>query len=152
LTGEKHPSYSGKANLSLRVFTESPYDTRSGGAAVDFRHAAPIIATGLHMDVIQFGYSLSSSPANNALGTAQPLGGSTGAEGLPTSGLNVAITFYSKNYKAYTIAPADAMSGCTGLPCNGQSNLSLYLIDGPGASRTPSSGYPSYFSPKSKAQ
>jgi hypothetical protein len=151
LTGERHPSYASKRTLGLRVFYEEPYDTPSGGAALNFHNAAPIAPDGLRMNAVQFGYSLTSTPGNDALGAPQSYGGDTTPIGLPTAALNVPITLYGKNYKSYTITPGDAMTGCTGMPCNGQQNLSLYFIDGPGASHSPTSGYPSYFPPDSKA-
>ena len=150
VTGERNPGYGGKKTLGLRIFTEQPYTTPSGGAAVNFHNAAPMAPYGLHMNTIPFGYSLDATPANNPLGTRQPYGGSTNPQGLPSSALNAAITFYAKNYKSYTITPGDAMPGCTGMPCNGQSNLSLYLIDGPAAASSPPTGYPKYFSATDK--
>jgi hypothetical protein len=151
LTGERHPSYGGKPNVALQVFNEQPYNTPSGGAAVNFHNASQIAGEDLHMTRVQFGYSLTATPANNALGTTQSYGGATGPVGLPSAALNTAITFYAKRHNSgYTITPGDAMAGCTGVPCNGQSNLSLYFIDGPAASTSPST-YPSYFRPHSKA-
>jgi hypothetical protein len=150
ITGERRPSYSSASNLALQAFTEEPYSTPNGGGAIDFHHAAPIVAGGLHLTRLGFGYSLNTSPGNNALGLPQSYGGSTGPQGLPSSALNVAITLYGRKYDAFTITPGDAMTGCTGIPCSGQSNLSLYLIDGPRASRSPSSSYPKYFPPSSK--
>lgn len=151
LTGERYPSYRTRSHLVMRIFTEQPYSTPGGGAALNFHNAAPILSAALHMKAVGFGYSLNSAPGNKMLGTAQPDGGATGPVGLPSAALNVPITLFAKNYKAYTITPGDAMSGCTGLPCSGQGNLSLYLIDGPDASRSPSSGYPGYFPKRSKA-
>lgn len=151
LTGERHPAYGGKSNVALRVFNEQPFNTPGGGAAVNFHNASPIAGSHLHMTRVQFGYSLTGTPANNALGTAQSFGGATGPVGLPSSALNTPIVFYAKRHNSgYTITPGDAQSGCTGVPCNGQSNLSLYFIDGPAASSSPSS-YPSYFPANSKA-
>lgn len=151
LTGERRPAYGGNSNVALQVFNEQPYNTPGGGAAVNFHNASQIAGTHLHMTHVQFGYSLTGTPSNNALGTPQSYGGATGPVGLPSNALNVAIAFYARRHNSgYTITPGDAMSGCTGMPCNGQSNLSLYFIDGPGASRSPST-YPSYFPPKSKA-
>jgi hypothetical protein len=151
LTGELHPSYAAKRNLTLRLFTEQPYDTPSGGAAVDVHHASLAALDGLHLAHVSFGYSLTSPPGKHALGTPQPYGGATGPVGLPSDALNLAITFYARDDKSATITPNDAMSGCTGLPCNGQSNLSLYYVDGPAASKQPTNGYPSYFSANSMA-
>jgi hypothetical protein len=153
LTGERFPTYRARPNLGLRVFAELPFNTPGGGAAVNYHHAAPAVLDALHLHEVSFGYSLDSSPGNNALGIARGFGSATGPQGLPSSALNVPITLYAKDYKAFRITPADAMPGCTGMPCSGgQSNLSLYLIDGPGASRRPTSDYPHYFKRHSKAE
>lgn len=151
ITGERHPVYASKRNLAVHVFYEQPFNTPGGGAAVNFHNAAPVLAGELHLLRVPFGYSVDAAPGNNHIGTSQSFGGSTNPQGLPSQALNTPITLFAKNYKAYTITPGDAMSGCTGLPCNGQGNLSLYLVDGPAASRTPSGNYPPYFKPHSKA-
>jgi hypothetical protein len=151
ITGERHPTYASKSNLGVRVFTEQPFNTPSGGAAVNYHNAAPAMQGALNLLRVPFGYSLDSAPGNNHLGTSQSFGGATNPQGLPSSALNTPITLFAKNFKAFTITPGDAMSGCTGMPCNGQGNLSLYLVDGRGASRTPTSNYPPYFGRHSKA-
>lgn len=151
ISGERHPTYSSKSNLGLHIFTEQPFNTPGGGAAVNYHNAAPVMLGGLHLLRVPFGYSVDSSPGNNHLGTAQSLGGATNPAGLPSNALNVPLTLFAKNYKAFTIAPGDAQTGCTGLPCGGQNDLSLYLVDGPGASRTPTHNFPPYFGRHSKA-
>ena len=100
LSGERHPSYGAKANVALTVFTEQPYNTLPGGAAVNFYNSAPVISDDLHRNTVQFGYSIDSAPGDHSLGTAQPVGGSTDPQGLPSDALNVPITLYAKNYKA----------------------------------------------------
>lgn len=137
LTGEMHP-VAGAAGLALTTISQTtPYSTSSGGAAVNFNNASPYF-TSTNGGSVQFGYYLNSTPANNAAGTAIGLGQST-LFGVPSSALNVPITFYAgSSGSGVTTTPSSWSTSCgtNSLPCD-TGNLSLFLIDGPAASTAP---------------
>lgn len=142
LTGELHPSYAGAPNLTVTAFTDQPFNTPSGGAAVNFHDASAYMAA-KNPAPLQFGYF-----TNNNTSTATPLGQTVtfGSETTPqgitnTAALNVPITFYAGTPTGTTITPSQIDSSkCSSnaLPCS-TGNLSLYLIDGPAASTSPTS-------------
>lgn len=137
LTGETHP-VAGAASLALTTISQTnPYSTASGGAAVNFNNAAPYF-TSTNGGSVQFGYYVNATPANNAAGTPIGLGQST-LFGVPSSALNVPITFYAGSSSSGITTTPNAWStncGSNSLPCD-TGNLSLFLIDGPAASTAP---------------
>jgi hypothetical protein len=144
LVGEQHPTV-GTDTPNLLAFTDELYDTPTGGAAVDYHNAAPVTGSA----TTQFG--ISSSTGTQNLGAALSVGGATQPTGIPTTfvGSNIAVTFTATPSNtaipAATLMPSEVDStGCATntLPCN-SANLSLYYIDGPAASTSPSTGpYP----------
>ena len=144
LVGEQHPTVV-TDTPNLLAFTDQVYDTPSGGAAVDFHDAAPVTASA----TAQFG--LMSANGSQNLGSAISVGGSTEPTGIPSTfvGNTIAVTFTgtaSNNAIAQAkLTPSQIdPNGCAAntLPCN-SANLSLYYIDGPAASASPSAGpYP----------
>jgi hypothetical protein len=152
VTGEKSPAPGG-GPIVAETFVEQPYSTPSNGGALDFHNASPFSAAalGLNQTNVQFGYSLNSSPANNALGAPQPVGGGTNPQGLPSNATNTPITPYAINNATITTTPSQIAATCAtnSLPCT-TPNLSLYLVDGPAASLTPTAP-PAGLSPTAKA-
>lgn len=138
LTGELHPT-SGSPDLGVTTFTDQPFNTPSGGAAVNFHYASPATAAA-NPSPIQFGYYLNSTPSNAApLGQTVSMGSETTPQGVPSSALNAPITFYAGSATGTTISPSQvdsAKCASNALPCS-TGNLSLYLIDGPAASSAP---------------
>ncbi|HEY5258036.1 MAG TPA: DUF4397 domain-containing protein [Candidatus Baltobacteraceae bacterium] len=141
-SGELHPSYQAAANVGFITFAEQPFSgTPSGGGALNFHHAAPFAAaaTGLNQSTVQFGYSVDNFPANNTVGTPQSISGMTNPVGLPSNAVGTPITLYAVNNATVTTTPGAVSSSCSSnqIPCT-TPNLSLYLVDGPAASLTPS--------------
>lgn len=140
LTGELHPSYGGTPNLGLTTFTDQPFNTPGGGAAVNFHYASTYMAA-TNSSPLQFGYFTNNNPAGAApLGSTDAFGSETTPQGIPASALNVPITFFAGTAAggpAVTPSQIDS-SKCSSnaLPCS-TGNLSLYLIDGPAASTAP---------------
>ncbi len=157
VTGEQHPSYQTQPDLAVQAFTEQPYSTPSGGSAINFHYTSPYAAsaTGLNAASIQFGYSLDSAPANNAVGTPIGIGTATNPVGLPSSALGTPITLYAIDHATgITTTPSRInAAGCAtdSLPCASAPNLSLYLVDGPAASTQPSGTLPAGISASDKA-
>lgn len=140
LTGELHPSYGGGTpNLGITTFTDQPFNTPSGGAAVNFHYASTYMAA-TNSSPLQFGYFLTANPSSTApLGSTDAFGSETTPQGLQSSALNAPITFYAGSATGPTVTPGqiDATKcGSNSMPCS-TGNLSLYLIDGPAASTSP---------------
>lgn len=139
LTGELHPSYTGSPNLTVTTFTDEPFGTPSGGAAVNFHYASTYLST-TNPAPLQFGYFLNNSAAGAAtLGQTVSFGSESTPQGLPPSALNVPITFYAGSATGTTVTPSQidsAKCASNAMPCS-TGNLSLYLIDGPAASTSP---------------
>lgn len=139
LTGELHPSYTASPNLTVTTFTDQPFNTPSGGAAVNFHYASPYMSTA-NAGPLQFAYFLNNSAASAApVGQTVSFGSETTPQGLPSNALNVPITFYAGSATGTTVTPSqiDATKcASNAMPCS-TGNLSLYLIDGPAASTSP---------------
>jgi hypothetical protein len=139
LTGELHPSYAGAPNLSVTVFHDQPFNTPSNGAAVNFHYASTYLAAKTGSIPLQFGYFINNNPGTaTSVGQTVSFGGETTPQGIQSPGLNVPITFFAGSATGATITPSQISSSCASnaLPC-GTGNLSLYLIDGPAASTSP---------------
>lgn len=139
LTGELHPSYTGTPTLALTTFTDQPFNTPSGGAAVNFHDASAYMAH-TNPSPLQFGYFINNNPAQTtAVGQTVAFGSETTPQGIASTALNVPITFFAGSATGATITPSQInSSSCASnaLPCS-TGNLSLYLIDGPAASSAP---------------
>jgi hypothetical protein len=141
LTGELHPSYGGGTpNLSLTTFTDQPFNTPSGGAAVNFHYASPYMASS-NPSPLQFGYFYNNNTSTGGtLGQTVSFGSETLPQGITnTAALNVPIAFYAGSPTGVTVTPSQIDSSkCSSnaMPCS-TGNLSLYLIDGPAASTSP---------------
>lgn len=139
ITGERNPA-PGAPSVGAQFFVEQPYSTPASGGALNFHNASPYAAAvgGLNLINVPFGYSLNSAPADNQVGTSQPIGGATNPQGLPAAALNTAITLYAVNHTTVTTTPSRISPSCSSnfIPCT-TPNLSLYLVDGPAASLTP---------------
>ncbi len=139
LTGEVHPSYGGSPNLGVTSFTDQPFNTPGGGAAVNFHYASPYMAA-TNAGPLQFGYFLNNNAsAATPVGQTVAFGSETTPQGLPSSALNVPVTFYAGSATGTTVTPSQIdASKCASnaMPCS-TGNLSLYLIDGPAASTSP---------------
>ncbi len=152
LVGELHPTQASDT-LNLVLFTDNTFSTPSGGMAVNFHNAAPVTGTA----ATQFGYYYINTPSTTAtMGQAIAPGGLTQPQGVPSSALNASIQvgFYGGSPTQYTITPSQVdPTGCSAntLPCN-TGSLSLYLIDGPAASTSPTAGpYPGGITATSQA-
>jgi hypothetical protein len=138
LTGELHPAYTATANLTLTTFTDQPFNTPAGGAAVNFHYASTYMAS-LSGAPLQFGYFINNNAASSAnLGQTVAFGSETTPQGIPGTSLNVPITFFAGSVTGPTATPGQISTTCSSnaLPCS-TGNLSLYLIDGPSASSAP---------------
>jgi hypothetical protein len=139
LVGEQHPTVPGDVP-NILAFTDQMYDTPSGGFAADFHDAAAVTGSATTQ------FSIFTSTAQQNLGSALSVGGSTEPTGIPNTFVGTsggAVTFKatpsSSSIASATITPSQIdSSGCAAntLPCN-TGNLSLYYIDGPGASTAP---------------
>lgn len=138
LTGELHPS-KGTPNLNVTSFTDQPFNTPSGGAAVNAHYASPFMAA-TSPGPLQFGFFLNNNTAApTSLGQTVSFGGETTPQGLPSSALNVPITFFAGTATGTVVTPSQinsASCSSNAMPCS-TGNLSLYLIDGPAASTSP---------------
>jgi hypothetical protein len=153
LVGEEHPTASGDTP-NLLAFNDQTYSTGSGGFAVNFHNAAPITASGTTQ------LSIADSSANSSVGSALNVAGLTQPTGITNTfvGAGLATTFTAtataSGIPAATLTPSQIdPSGCAAntLPCN-SGNLSIYYIDGPAASSSPSSTtLPAAISSSSKA-
>lgn len=139
LTGELHPSYGAAPNLGITTFTDQPYNTPSGGAAVNVHYASTFMAAS-NPGPLQFGYFLNNSATSaTPLGQTVSFGSETTPQGLPSSALNLPITFYAGTATGATVTTSQIDStkcASNAMPCS-TGNLSLYLIDGPAASTAP---------------
>lgn len=132
LDGERNPASAGNA-LGFAIFNEQPYSS-TGGPYMNFHNAAPAVsgATGLNQPV-QFGYTFNGTNTN--VGSAGNVGAMTNPQTFSTNvGGSASLTFYG-NWTAgsATTNVQTINSTCTtGLPCT-TGNVSLYLVDGPGA-------------------
>jgi hypothetical protein len=153
LTGELHPSYTSAPNLGIITFTDEPFNTPSGGAAVNFHYASPAMAAQNPLP-LQFGYFINNNTSTaTGLGQTTALGSETTPQGITnTAALNVPITFYAGSPTGPTVTPSQIDStkcSSNSMPCS-TGNLSLYLIDGPAASTSPTA-IPSGFSSSAMA-
>jgi hypothetical protein len=145
LTGELHPSYSSSPTLQIVTTTEQPYNTPSGGAAVNVHYASPYVQA-TNPGSVQFGYTLNNTATANTLGQPIGFGTETTPQGLPNTALNAPISFFAISPTSGITATPNAFStkcSTNTFPCD-TGNLSLYLVDGPAASTSPVAGpYPS---------
>lgn len=153
LTGELHPSYTGTPNLGITTFTDQPFSTPSGGAAVNFHYASAYMAA--TNPSLQFGYFTNNNvSATTPLGTTDAFGSETTPQGITNSAdLHVPITFFAGSATGPTVTPSQIDStNCSSnsMPCS-TGNLSLYLIDGPAASTSPVGTPPASISSGAKA-
>lgn len=142
LAGEKHPVTSTNT-LNILAFNDNTFSTPAGGAAVNVRNAA----SG-YTQPVQFGYYFINTPSSSfpITTSATGAGGTTQPFGIPSSALSASIQvgFYANSDTNIVIKPSDVSTSCTAntLPCDA-GNFSLYFIDGPAASTSPSAGpYP----------
>jgi hypothetical protein len=143
LAGEIHPSYGSSPTLQLVTTTEQPFNTPSGGAAANFHYAAPYVQSA-NGGPVQFGFFTANNPGGATLGQPVAFGTESTPQGIPSTGLNSAITFYAVNPSSgFTGTPSQFSSKCStnSLPCD-TGNASLYLVDGPAASTSPVSTLP----------
>ena len=150
LSGESHPA-NGAGPLGIVAMQETNlFNTGSGNMAVNFHNAATPLGTAT------VGYFFTNTPSQQSQLAQIPVGNES-LQGIPSSALNasIAVGFYATG-GATTITETPSQvdpNGCTAntLPCN-SGNLSLYLIDGPAASTTPSAGpYPQGITATQKA-
>lgn len=139
LAGELHPSYAASPNLTVTTITEQPF---TGSPQVNFNQASLYVQSLNGSSGVQFGYYTGTTPASNPLGQPAVFGTATNPQSLPSSAQNTPITFYAQSpTSGFTAQPsvADATNCSTNsLPCpNTSGHLSLYLIDGPAASTSP---------------
>jgi Domain of unknown function (DUF4397) len=151
LTGEVHPGSGGTA-LNLVPYSDTVYSTPTGGMAVNIHNASPALGA------TTFGYYYINTPSTTQTIGTNPVnvGSETQPQGIPSSALSatIAVGFYANSPATISIMPSQVDSaGCAAntLPCN-TGNLSLYLIDGPSASTSPSAGpYPQGITATQKA-
>ena len=154
LTGEAHPVAAANT-LNLIQFVDQTFSSSSNGS-VNFHNAAPGISA--TQNSVAFGWFVGGTPSTNQqLGTSETVGNETGPQALPANAASSAsIGFYAVSpvTGGYTTLPSNIDStGCATnkFPCN-TGNLSLYFIDGPAASTTPSAGpYPAGITSASQA-
>lgn len=150
LAGEAHP-VTASNTLNILAFNDNTFSTPAGGAAVDVRNAA----TGFTQPV-QFGYYFINTPSSSfPIGSAISTGGTTQPFGMPSTALSASIQvgFYANSDTSIVIKPSDFSTSCAAntLPCD-SGNYSLYFIDGPAASTSPSAGpYPDEITSSSTA-
>lgn len=153
LTGELHPASGGAAKLGLSTFTDEPFSTPGGGAAVNVRYASPYMAA-TNSSPLQFGYFLNNNPSTTGtIGTTDAFGSETTPQGLPSSALSVPITFFAGSATGPTVTPSQIDStkcSANTMPCS-TGNLSLYLIDGPASSSSPVGTPPAGISSSARA-
>lgn len=136
LAGELHPSYTSSPTLTVATVNEQPF---TGGAAVNFHQASPYVQHLNGSGGVQFGYYTGSTPSTNALGQPAAFGSATNPQVLPSGAQNVPITFYAVSpTSGFTATPSQISTSCSSnaMPCS-TGNLSLYLIDGPAATTSP---------------
>jgi hypothetical protein len=142
IVGEQHPTVAGEV-MNILPYINTDYATASGGFAVNFHDAAPVTGT------TGTAFGITSSTGTQQLGATINVGGLTQPVGVPSAFISptetVQFTATNSAVAAVALSPSQIdSSGCAAntLPCNSGS-LSLYYIDGPAASLTPSAGpYP----------
>jgi len=142
IVGEQHPTVASDT-MNILAFVNTDYSTSNGGFAVNFHDAAP--ATGSQST----NFGITSSSGSQQLGASMNVGGTTQPVGIPSTfispSMKVQFTATTGSLPEVLLNPAQIdSSGCAAdtLPCNSGS-LSLYYIDGPAASTSPSAGpYP----------
>lgn len=151
LTGETHPGTGGTA-LNLILYSDTVFSTSTNGMAVNVHNASPAMGS------TTVGYYFINTPATTGTIGTNPLsvGAETQPQGIPSTALSATIPvgFYAGSPTTVKITPSQVDStGCSAntLPCN-TGSLSLYLIDGPAASTSPSAGpYPQGITATQKA-
>ncbi|MGA7746270.1 MAG: hypothetical protein WCA52_04615 [Candidatus Aquilonibacter sp.] len=129
--------------MNILPYINTDYATASGGFAVNFHDAAPVTGT------TGTAFGITSSTGTQQLGATINVAGLTQPVGVPSAFISptetVQFTATNSAVAAVALSPSQIdSSGCAAntLPCNSGS-LSLYYIDGPAASLTPSAGpYP----------
>ncbi len=144
MVGEQHPTVVSDT-LNILAFVNTDYSTPSGGFAINAHNAATVTGAG------GTAFGITSSTGSQQLGATVNTAGATQPVGIPSTFISptetVSFTATPSNtaVAASAITPANVdPTGCAAntLPCNSGS-LSLYFIDGPAASTTPSAGpYP----------
>jgi hypothetical protein len=144
IVGEQHPTV-GTDTLNILAYINTDYSTPSGGFAINAHNAATVTGAG------GTAFGITSSTGSQQLGATINTAGATQPVGIPstfispTETIDFTATPSNTAVAATAIYPANVdPSGCAAntLPCNSGS-LSLYFIDGPAASTTPSAGpYP----------
>lgn len=143
LVGEQHPAVAADT-VNVLAFTDQPYSTPSGGFAANFHNAAPVTGTGTTA------FAVASGGGSQQLGSVA-VGAATGPAGVSSNFISPTTTVTFSGTPSNTVVAAATLTpsmidnqGCAAntLPCN-SANLTLYFIDGPAASTTPSAGpYP----------
>lgn len=140
-TGEINPR-NGSKNIAVTLFTDTPFSTTTGSAAINFHHAAPVAAS--VEQIVPFGFAPLNNIGDNGI-TSMSFGNESGPQGLPQAALTTAgVEFYgiTSGTGGFTILPSKIDPSDTGnlIPFGTNDvNLSLFAIDGPAASLTPSS-------------
>lgn len=142
IVGEQHPTLVADT-MNILAFINTDYSTSSGGFAVNFHNAAVVTAAASTV------FGITSSTGSQQLGATMNVAGATQPVAVPSTFVSptetVQFTGTTASAAAVTLSPAQIdPSGCAAntLPCNSGS-LSLYYIDGPAASTSPSAGpYP----------
>jgi hypothetical protein len=141
LIGEEHPTVA-TDTINVIANVNTPYSTPGGGFAVNFHNAAGVTGQTGSM------FGVTSSTGTQQLGATMNVDGLTQPVGVPSTfiapTMTVKFTATSANATtaAVTLNPSQIdPTGCAAntLPCN-SGNLSLYYIDGPAASTSPTAG------------
>ena len=140
LAGEINPS-SGSKSISVQTFAEQAYSTTGGFAAVNFHNASP--AESAIVSPVPFGWAPINAPSSETpLGNAA-FSSATGPQQLSSSANNTPLVLFAVGgFGSISVEPGqiDAADSQNILPFGADQNLTLYLIDGAGASKSPSSG------------
>jgi hypothetical protein len=141
LVGEEHPTVA-TDTINLIANVNTPYSTPSGGFAVDFHDAAGVTGQVGTM------FGITSSTGTQQLGATMNVPGMTQPVGVPSTFIAPSMTvkftatLANASNAAVTLNPSQIDPvGCAAntLPCN-SGNLTLYYIDGPAASTSPTAG------------
>ena len=141
LVGEEHPTVA-TDTMNVVANVNTPYSTPSGGFAVNFHNAAGVTGQVGSM------FGITSSTGTQQLGATMNVDGMTQPVGVPSTfiapTMTVKFTATPSNTTtaAVTLNPSQIdPTGCAAntLPCN-SGNLTLYYIDGPAASTSPTAG------------
>lgn len=151
VAGELHPSYTPGMGISstptlgtlnVQLYGDPLFGTQGNAATVVFHHASTWATTSTQPVPVGF-----VTPATSTFGTnftTLSYGQVTTALSLPQTAVGQSVAFYVLNPGNGVLMPSqvDASDSANVMPFNTDLNLTMYVVDGGGATTQPAAGVP----------